>query len=788
METLVQQHTRRIRHGESSPNALSRSGKLRHVMVMIFCLLVSAASIQVAEAQKHRATVINLDGEVIAGPGIQAKVQDNDEARSIHVDDSLALVAMYHSMQGDAWNDNGGWLSERVEFWVGVNTVEEVDVDEWRVTVLNFPRNNMTVPGPIPPDIKDMKYLRSFFKDVNLISGEFPAEYGELPDFEIAEHRNNLFTGEIPWEALGQLRRFQRISVRSNFVHGDLPAWFGENMDDGEPWFPNIQRIHIDENEFSGQIPASLNNRETLQSVLFSGNLLTGDIPDWSNLELNDYRIDKNDLTPGSIPDWMQAWADSPLSFNIANTNRTGVIPDWMGNMNWTNIDGIGGKYDEIGGEIPASIQFMSNLRRFRLEDGTWTGSMPPWLSNMPTLQWVEFLRVDFTGTLPAEYANIDRWSRFVLTGSQVEGGIPEIWQTATGIARFEITDVPTLEVGNIPQWLATSWGGLQDLALKNVGLTGTIPENMGGLLNLRWLNLEDNPNLVGDLPSWLPNANLQRLRLSNTGLNITEVPTFIQNWTNFQQLSLGGYGIEGQIPAWLGGGNFAPTLRILALDDNNFDGPIPVELGNLLLVDSLNLAHNNLTGELPPEIANVGRATDDLVTLQSLVLSGNAELTGELPARLRDAQFLRVLEFDGTDICEPDDFDEWAAAIEEYATTKFYPEAYFSVKGSGIKCSDRETSAPDVSDVPRTVQLHVNYPNPFNPSTNIRYDIPSEMNVRLAVYNVLGQRVATLVNEVQTGGQYEVQFDARNITSGTYIYRLETDQQSISRQMMLIK
>ncbi len=759
----------------------------RIIKALPLLLLVSFVWMQQAEAQ-HRATVINLDGEIIAGPGIHPKVQDEHDGRSIHVDDSLALVAMYESMHGDAWVDNGGWLTERVEFWVGVNTVEEVDVDVWRVTILNFPRNNMTIPGPIPPEIANMTYLERFFKDVNLISGEFPAEYGELPNFEFAEHRNNLFTGEIPWEALGQLRRFGRISVRSNFVHGDLPQWMGENMDDGEPWFPNIQRIHIDENEFSGQIPASLNNRETLESVLFSGNLLTGDIPDWSDISPADYRIDKNNLTPGPIPDWIQNWSESLQSFNIANTNRTGVIPDWFGNMNMVNIDGIGGVYDEIGGEIPATMQFMSNLRRFRLEDGQWTGPMPTWLSNIPALQWVEFLGVNFTGTWPDEYAQIDRWSRFRFSGSQVTGGIPEVWQTATGMQQFEIQDVPTLEIGDIPQWMATSWGGLSDLTMKNVGLTGTIPENFGGLLNLRFLNLEDNPDLVGDLPSWLPNSNLRRLRLSNTGLNVDEVPTFLQNWPNLQQLSLGGFGIGGQIPAWLGDGNFAPTMRILALDNNEFEGPIPAELGNLFLVDSLNLANNNLSGMLPPEIADVGRATEDLLTLQALVLSGNAELEGELPARLRDGQFLRVLEFDGTNICEPDDFEEWAAAIEEYATTKFYPEAYFSVKGSGIKCSDIGDTSVDEIDVPRSVQLYVNYPNPFNPTTTIRYDIPSEMNVNLTVYNVIGQRVATLVNEVKAGGQYEVHFDAANMASGTYIYRLETGQQTISRQMMLIK
>ena len=86
---------------------------------------------------------------------------------------------------------------------------------------------------------------------------------------------------------------------------------------------------------------------------------------------------------------------------------------------------------------------------------------------------------------------------------------------------------------------------------------------------------------------------------------------------------------------------------------------------------------------------------------------------------------------------------------------------------------------------------LEANYPNPFNPSTKIQYSIPKELNgsqVSLKVYNTLGQEVATLVNQTQKSGTYEVEFNASKLTSGIYIYTLHSAGLSQSRKMLLIK
>lgn len=84
--------------------------------------------------------------------------------------------------------------------------------------------------------------------------------------------------------------------------------------------------------------------------------------------------------------------------------------------------------------------------------------------------------------------------------------------------------------------------------------------------------------------------------------------------------------------------------------------------------------------------------------------------------------------------------------------------------------------------------ELRQNYPNPFNPSTQISFTLPQASNVSLTVYNVIGQRVAVLANEVLQSGQHSYQFDASNLASGMYLYRLQTDNFSQVRKMTLIK
>jgi hypothetical protein len=84
--------------------------------------------------------------------------------------------------------------------------------------------------------------------------------------------------------------------------------------------------------------------------------------------------------------------------------------------------------------------------------------------------------------------------------------------------------------------------------------------------------------------------------------------------------------------------------------------------------------------------------------------------------------------------------------------------------------------------------RLYQNYPNPFNPSTTIKYSIPNAGNISLKVYDVLGKEIATLVNEEKSSGNYEVEFNASNLTSGIYFYQLKTGNFIETKKMILLR
>lgn len=91
-------------------------------------------------------------------------------------------------------------------------------------------------------------------------------------------------------------------------------------------------------------------------------------------------------------------------------------------------------------------------------------------------------------------------------------------------------------------------------------------------------------------------------------------------------------------------------------------------------------------------------------------------------------------------------------------------------------------------TELPEVVGLEQNYPNPFNPATTIRYSLPETADVRLEVFNLLGQRVATLVNGSVDAGVHTVSFDASALSSGVYLYRLQTSGMVLTRKMLLVK
>jgi hypothetical protein len=100
----------------------------------------------------------------------------------------------------------------------------------------------------------------------------------------------------------------------------------------------------------------------------------------------------------------------------------------------------------------------------------------------------------------------------------------------------------------------------------------------------------------------------------------------------------------------------------------------------------------------------------------------------------------------------------------------------------------DVVTTVKDDASVPKEFGLEQNYPNPFNPATSIVYNVPSASRVVIEVFNLIGQKVMTLVDAVQPAGRHTIRFNAGMLTSGVYLYKMSADNKTFLRKMVLSK
>ncbi len=213
-------------------------------------------------------------------------------------------------------------------------------------------------------------------------------------------------------------------------------------------------------------------------------------------------------------------------------------------------------------------------------------------------------------------------------------------------------------------------------------------------------------------------------------------------------------------------------TTVISAGTLHNLDEPLPIQLANLsatytsgsqVRVEWMTLSETNNYGF---EVQKAAGQPEDYQTIPNSFVPGH-----------------------GTTV-EPHayEFVDNAASLG----TWFYRLKQIDLDGSvhytdGVQV-DILSGVDDLSPLPTVFGLGQNYPNPFNPSTTIEFAVPKEARVRLEVYNLLGERVAILLDDVRTAGYHKVQFDASNLSTGLYFYRLSSGDEVFLRKMTLVK
>jgi len=149
-------------------------------------------------------------------------------------------------------------------------------------------------------------------------------------------------------------------------------------------------------------------------------------------------------------------------------------------------------------------------------------------------------------------------------------------------------------------------------------------------------------------------------------------------------------------------------------------------------------------------------------------------------------AEYLNSLEsdvnvFTDSTLLDSGTYYYWITALDLMGNESIFSEVdsvHFTIVG--IK--------DNLESIPSEFALFQNHPNPFNPTTIINYQIPMTSNVELSIYNLLGQKVATLVNKKQQAGSYQVEWDASNFSTGVYLYRLSAEEFTATRKLILMK
>ncbi|KAF3950246.1 hypothetical protein CMV_023970 [Castanea mollissima] len=376
---------------------------------------------------------------------------------------------------------------------------------------------------------------------------------------------------------------------------------------------PNLQKLDISKNEFSGKLTSQFNNCTEL-----------------SHLSLSYNKFD-------------------------------GSIPKGFGNLEKLEVLYLGG--NNLTGTIPPIISNLSMLQKFAIESNNVKGGIPSDLWRLQNLKFLHFHLNDLTGTIPQNIFNITSLQHLILAVNSLSGNLP--LDTRISCPNLEILGLALNKIsGHIPSYLLNI-SSLFIIDISTNFLSGHIPRNLGNLKNLKSLDLSANqltvePGLQGHsfLLSLTNCRFLEELHLSSNPLNITipdaignfslslkvfvasenqikdQIPMGIGSLKNLYLLDLSGNSLTGSIPSTLGG---LERLQRLFLEENLIEGSIPEQLCQLKNLGELLLSMNSLSRSIPNCIGN-------LSLLQKFNISHN-RLTSSIPLNLWSLQNLIFLD-----------------------------------------------------------------------------------------------------------------------------------------------
>lgn len=345
--------------------------------------------------------------------------------------------------------------------------------------------------GEIPKDIEGLYNLREIKLRKNQFTGSVPDEIGACALLRSVDFSENSFSGLLP-STLQKLSLCNDLNFHSNLFTGEVTEWIGE--------MGSLQTLDLSKNMFSGAVPNAIGNIQSLKVLNISNNGFSGSLPaSMINCKsIQSLDVSRNSLT-GFLPTWVfQLGLQSVLfSGNKLTGSIYGALTSAIG-ISHENLQVLDISHNALSGEIPSDIGSFSSLRFLNISKNSLIGEIPETMGKLKALDSLDLSENQLNGSIPSQIGGARNLKDLILARNSLSGIIPSSIGTCSSLTSL------ILSRNNLSGQVPVAMAKLTDLQFVDLSfnkLTGTLPKPLANLVHLVSFNVSHN-QLQGELPA----------------------------------------------------------------------------------------------------------------------------------------------------------------------------------------------------------------------------------------------------------------------------------------------
>ncbi|URE08715.1 LRR receptor-like serine threonine-protein kinase [Musa troglodytarum] len=508
--------------------------------------------------------------------------------------------------------------------------------------------NNNSLSGPIPIEIGNLNSLELINLTSNLLSGSLPTEMGKLPNIIFLSLARNCLQGTVSELHFANLTKLSELDLSKNYLIISID----------QNWVPPFQlrSIKLNSCKLGPVFPRWLRSQNFIEDLDMSNASIEDVLPDWFwNNSASSIDLSKNQIN-GTLPTSLEHvtnLATLKLSMNLLegpiprlppflsylylyNNSFSGSLSSISPTLELQLLDL---SYNHINGSIPSFICNLTHLRILDLSSNQISGEMPWCWQETNSLLYINLADNKLSGEIPSSIEKLTQLRSLHLNNNSLHGHLPLSLKNCSGLVFLDLGD--NKFSGSIPIWIAQNFQNLKVLRLCSNMFFGNIPSELGQLHHLHIIDLANN-NLSGPIPRSFGKLNATKTYWQRhlTSLSTISYPALQRERPVLPYLYFDDI-YDDSITLTIKGKSFIVStivnlVNIIDFSNNNLTGEIPVEIGSLSALQTLNLSRNNLVGQIPAAIGG-------MKSLETLDLSFN-KLSGGIPQSLSGLYFLSHL------------------------------------------------------------------------------------------------------------------------------------------------